>query len=71
MKTGQKVNSPQNSLKEAVIIFHSQKAIKVNVDILECLSILLSNTIQIEYFELPTNEIRVLDWRLVGRSTVY
>ena len=63
--------SPAKQSKRSSHNFSFPKAIKVNVDILESLSILLSNTIQIEYFELPTNEIRVLDWRLVRRSTVY
>ena len=36
------------------------KAIKVNEDILESLSSLLSNNIHAEYFGLSTNEIRVL-----------
>jgi len=53
--------SPAKQSKRSSHNFSFPKAIKVNVDILESLSILLSNTIQIEYFELPTNEIRVHD----------
>ena len=40
--------------------FWFPKAIKVNEDILESLSSLLSNTIHDGYFELSTNEIRLL-----------
>ena len=50
--------------------FWFPKGIMVNEDILESLSSLISSTIQKVYLQLPTNEIRVLNWRLVRRSTV-
>ena len=57
-------------ISPSTLYLDSQKPIKVNEDILEILSSLLSNDIHAEYFGLSTNEIRVLYLRLVRRSTV-
>ena len=62
--------SPAKQSKRSSHNFSFPKAIKVNEDILESLSSLLSNTIHDGYFELSTNEIRVLYLRLVRRSIV-
>ena len=52
--------SPAEQSERSSHDFWFPKVIKVNENILEILSSLLSNEIYVEYFGLSTNEIRVL-----------